>query len=232
MINKITSVIPKLLLILSLIGLVYLYIFFKNPNHFPIKNVQIEATYQHINPQTLQQTAAPYAHGGFFSLNVAKIKKNLLQIPWVYAVDIKRSWPDGIVVNITEQRPVARWNGSSLLNSDADIFTPDKSTFPDDLPLLSGPDDQAVEVWQHYQDINQSLSAIGLGVTQLDLDAQGSWHMLLSNGITVLLGNTNIINQLQMFIKAYPKIIEARGDDVARVDLRYNTGLAIKWKKS
>ena len=229
--NKIATLIPKLLLILLLAGLIYGYFFFKNPDNFPVKNIQIEASYQHINPQALQQVIAPYIKGGFFSLNVSKIRKHIMELPWVYAVNISRTWPDGIVINVSEQIPVACWNGNSLLNSDGDIFTPDKSTMPDNLPLLLGTDDQAVEVLQYYGVMNQDLSAINLAITQLDLDAQGSWHLLLNNGITVLLGNSSIVNRLQIFIKAYHKVIGAKEKDVARVDLRYNAGFSIKWKK-
>jgi cell division protein FtsQ len=226
-----SSIIPRLFLILLLTALAYGYIFLKNPANFPIKRVQIEATYKHINPRTLQQAAAPYIKGSFFTLNVYKITNYILQLPWVYAVDIKRSWPDGVVISVTEQTPVARWNGNSLLNSDADMFTPDKSTIPDNLPLLSGPDDQAAEVLEHYQVMNQALAAIDLKIAQVNLDAQGSWHILLHNGITILLRNSNIIKRFQEFIKVYPRIIGAKGKKVVRVDLRYNNGFAIKWKK-
>lgn len=222
----------QLLLIPLLAALIYGYFFCKNPNNFPIKNIQIEASYQHINPQTLQQVIAPYIKGSFFSLNISKISKHIMALPWIYAVDISRIWPDGIIINVTEQTPIARWNNNSLLNSNADIFSPDKSTMPDNLPLLSGPDDQAAEVLQYYEIMSQALSAINLKIVQLDLDAQGSWHLLLNDGITALLGNTNVMSRLQTFIKVYHKVVGKKEKDVARIDLRYNTGFSIKWKKN
>ncbi len=220
-----------LLLVLLVSGLLWVWSVLKNPQNFPINKVEIEATYQHIDPQTIQNAMASYVNSSFFAVDITSIKRQLLQLPWVYMVFVNRVWPDKIIVKITEQTAVAQWNSDSLLNSDGEIFTPSQSTFPGNLPALFGPEDQLKEIWLDYQQMNQALVELGLRITQVSLDKMGSWRLVLSNGINLVLGNTDIMNRFFMFIKVYPKVIGANGDRVKNIDLRYANGLAIKWKK-
>ncbi|MCK4607984.1 MAG: cell division protein FtsQ/DivIB [Gammaproteobacteria bacterium] len=221
-----------LLVLLLAIALLWGWCWLQDPQNFPLNRVQIEASYQHINPESIQKAIAADIKGGFFSVNVATIKQDVLALPWVYAVNIKRVWPDKIVIVVTEQKAIAHWNQDSLINAAADVFAPENSSFSaaDKLPWLSGPNDQAIQVLACYKNINQFLAAIDFNVTQVSLDARGSWYIRLNNGIVVLLGNNNIMNRLQRFVTVYPKIIGNRGDRVIRVDLRYGNGLAIKWR--
>ena len=225
------KLLPKLLLIvLVVLGILWIRATLNNPQIFPINKVQIKVAYQHLDPQNIQQAIAPFVRASFFKINVTQIKKSILQLPWAYAVSINRVWPNKIVIKITEQQAVARWNNNALLNSDADIFIPNAADLPDDLPYLFGPDDQAGEVWHSYQQMNKALQTLGLDIKGLGLNSQGCWRLVLNNGINVILGNEAIMKRFYEFIKAYPKIVGANGGNVANVDLRYSNGLAIKWK--
>lgn len=227
----IRSFLSVLLLILLVSGLLWGWSVLKDPQIFPINEVKIKATYQHIDPQTIQHAIASYVNSSFFAVDITSIKKQLLQLPWVYMVFVNRVWPDKIFVKITEQTAVVQWNNNSLLNSDGEIFTPSKSTFPGNLPALFGPEDQVEEIWQYYQQMNQALVKLGLTIIQASSDERGLWQLVLSNSINLMLGNTDIMNKFYMFVKVYPKIIGANGGRVKNIDLRYANGLAIKWKK-
>jgi cell division protein FtsQ len=220
-----------LVLVLLVSGLLWGWSVLKNPQIFPINEVKVEATYQHIDPQTIQHAMASYVNSSFFAVDITSIKKQLLQLPWVYIVFVNRVWPDKVIVKITEQTAVAQWNNNSLLNSNGEVFTPSKSTFPDNLPALFGPEDQVTEVWQYYQQMNQILTELGLKIIRVNTDDRGSWQLILNNDINLMLGNNNIMNKFYMFIKVYPKIIGTNSNRVISVDLRYANGLAIRWKK-
>lgn len=221
-----------LLLILFLLVIIWSWFILRNPKIFPIKNVVIKATYQHVNPQTIQQIITPYTTSSFFSLNVKGLKQDLLNLPWVYAANINKVWPDGIIVQITEQQPVATWNKAALLTPDLKIFTPNPETIPHSLPQLAAPNnDQVEKVWHYYQQMNKTLASINLTITKLDLSPNNNWHLLLSNGINLYLGDVNVLQRLQLFVTAYPKVVGGKADQVKIVDLRYDRGLAVEWKK-
>jgi len=220
-----------LLAVLAIIAICWGWSTLKNPDLFPIRNVEIKATYLHIDPQDLQRIIKPFtSSSSFFAVNVKELKQDLLQLPWVSAVTLQRTWPDTIVIKITEQVPLAHWNNNSFLAPDMKIFTPKKATVMDDLPKLFGPEAQTEKVWQYYQQMNQIISTLGLNVSEIYLSNSGGWSVLLNNDIKVYLGNTDIMQKLQLFIQTYPKVIAAKVKQVESVDLRYDRGLAIKWK--
>lgn len=57
-------------------------------------------------------------------LDVQKISKRLEQEPWVKSVEVKRDWPSGVVVDVTEYKPVALVNMST--EDDPQLYYVDK----------------------------------------------------------------------------------------------------------
>jgi cell division protein FtsQ len=225
------SLLQKLILII-LVGFIAWrgWLILRDPQRFPIHGIQVEADYQHINPQTLQQTIASQINGSFFSLNVTQLKKRVLELPWVSEVTVSRSWPDKIIIKITEHNPVARWNDNELLSSDAKIFAPDPATIPNNLPVFYGPEDQAAEALQTYQQINSILVNLKLSIVQVNLDVNKNWQVVLNNGIKLTLGNIDILQRINLFVSSYPNVVGNFGNEVESVDLRYDSGMAVKWK--
>ena len=202
----------------------------RNPDNFPIERVKIIAPYEHITPKMLQEVIGAFATRGFFGLDVISLKQRLLALPWVYAVVIKREWPDTIVISIFEQKAVAEWNNEALLNQEGGIFRPAKESFPNKLPLLSGTDADAAQVWTNYQNMQTELNPLHFNIAQLNLDSQGFWHAILNDGEEMFISYNNPLARLQDFIAAYPKIIESHHANHWRsIDLRYEDGVAIKW---
>ena len=99
------------------------------------------------------------------------------------------------------------------------------------MPSLSGSDNQVEKVWQYYLQINKQLTRLNLNITKINLSPNGTWHLLLNNGINVYLSGIDVMRRIDLFIKSYPKVISAKENRVKNVDLRYNEGLAVKWEK-
>ncbi len=218
------------ILLLLLGTVIWAWILVHDPNFMPVKKVEVNATYQHVERQALTAAVTPYVMDqGLFTVNAEALKQTLLQIPWVYGALVQRVWPDTIKIKLTEQTPVAIWNNHSLLNSKANIFTPSLTTFPPGLPHFNGPDDQTALVWQSYQQFNATLAPIGLQITQIDLNPRRSWQLVLNNNTLILLGRTELTERLQRFITAYPKVF-ANNNKAKSVDLRYTAGFAVQWE--
>ncbi len=219
-----------LILLLFLGAMIWTWVLVHDPNFMPVQKVQVDATYQHVERQTITDMVTPYVTDqGLFTVNTDALKQHLLQIPWLKKVLVQRIWPDTIKIKLTEQVPVAVWNNNALLNPQANIFAPSPTTFPSGLPHLNGPDDQAALVWQTYQQFNQALAPIGLQIIQMDLNPRRSWQMLLNNNTLILLGRTELTERLQRFISAYPKVFVNNGK-AKSVDLRYTAGFAVQWE--
>ncbi len=200
------------------------------PDVLPIRGVRIYANYKHINPEVLQKTATPFVQSGFFAIDVAGLKNSLLALPWVANIGVSRIWPDIIVIKIQEQVPNARWGEAGLLARNGDLFYPELSTIPADLPMLQGPEGQHEEVFEQWKKFNHILSALGLHIIQLELTPRTAWEGELDNGMQLLLGRLHPQKRLRRFVGSYNRLFGSHGSDAERIDLRYPNGIAIKYK--
>ncbi|MFA6408754.1 MAG: cell division protein FtsQ/DivIB [Gammaproteobacteria bacterium] len=215
---------------------VFIIIFFllvqssKSIQPFPIRNIRLIATFQHLEPQNIRFLIASYTPRGFFAFNPQELSKDLLRIPWVHDVSVQKIWPDRVVIHLGEQHPVAIWNNKFLLNQDGQIFQPKGGSFPAGLAHLFGPDDSSVEVLQNYLVIKQVVQSLGYSnISELAVDEYQSWRLLLPNGLTLLLGSQSVLDRLKLFTHLYPKIHNTN-KSAKIADLRYKNGFAIQWE--
>lgn len=227
--SQFLSTIIKVLVVLTAITILWHGYMVTKPSNAPIKRVDIIASYQHLDPQTLQQIIIPYTGNGFYYLNVFGVKHQLLKLPWVYSVSITRKWPDTITVNIAEQQPIAQWGENALINIDGDIFYPEIATFPKNLPSMFGPENQQRMVFQTYQKMQQLLAPLQQNLVQLTLSSPDLWHLTLASGTTILISDQEPLVQLKQLVKLYPQISQGHNNPPKSIDMRYNNGLAIKW---
>lgn len=211
---------------------IYVYYLFHNPNFLPIKKVDFTGAYAHILKKNLEQTVYPYLHSGFFSVNLQGIEKALEKLPWVETAVVHRVWPNKLVISIKEQEPIAIWNDVGFVNAQDQLFFPDKSSLPTNLPRIFAPVSQSAQILALYKQINQELSQFGLVILTMEVSERFTWVLYLNNGMKLMLGNENILPRIKRFIANYVKIFGLRANEVEHVDLRYSNGMAIKWKTS
>ena len=223
----------RILIILALIiGFYWAWLTLKNPDIFPIKTVEVQASYKHIDKITLGKIILPYVSQGFFNLNIEQLQQQLLQMPWIENVEVNRIWPATVHITVSEQQAVARWGNNALINAQGVIFNPAPDTFPNNLPVLTGDNPtQVKQLWNDYQQMTTILSPIGLHIAELDMDARQALTLILTNGAQILLGQENALAHLQRFVSVYPKIFTNPSLYAKSVDLRYDHGMAIHWQK-
>jgi cell division protein FtsQ len=56
-----------------------------------------------------------------------------------------------------------------------------------------------------------------------------AWQLTLSNGIELKLGREDTLKRVQRFIDLYPSISKHKPEAIEQVDLRYDTGLAVRF---
>ena len=206
---------------------------FREHSNFLVEKVKVVATYEHLDPKALQNIIESYANTNFFDVDASNLRKELLNLPWVHSVSIKRKWPNTLWVDIDEQKAVAQWKDEALLNTDGMLFTPPKETFPPRLPFLNGPEDEVQEIVVNYQKMEAMVEKLELKISRIEVDEQHVWHVTLDSKINLLLNGDNILDGIQSFVSAYPKIIADNPNGVMEmVDLRYKNGMAVKWTQA
>ncbi|WP_026971545.1 cell division protein FtsQ/DivIB [Aliagarivorans marinus] len=195
----------------------------------PMSKLYISGQRGYVLDQELQQALAELPEAGnFFTLDVNEVKDKLEQLPWVKQVTVRKSWPDKLRVGLQQQQVAARWNKAALLNRQGEIFDAPHERIQQPLALLSGPDDQAPQVLQVYQELQQLLDSRQLSLAAVSLSDRHAWSLKLTDGMTLELGQDDRVNRLKRFLALYPQLDSAA---IAYIDLRYDTGFAVGWKQ-
>ena len=198
------------------------------PGDFPIRKVKVDGDFRFLAPDQIEALVSSAVQGGFFEVDVQKIRARILQEPWVLDATVVRAWPDAIRVSIREQRPVARWGPDSLLSAQYRVFKPRNKRLPEGLAVLHGPPGSEPDVWSTYQQVQAALEPLALKVAELELSERRAWRVTLTDGATLVLGRHFVRERLERFARAWPLALEPNWARVASLDLRYTNGFAVR----
>jgi len=209
--------------------LVYLGI--SDAARFPVQTVQIEATYEHITREALEQILSPHLKQSFLILSTQTLKNELLALDWCKHVNVKRVWPGILNVKLIEHQPMAVWN-DAYITSEGILFNQDKvlkGAYSG--AYLYGPEEQQHEVLQTYEKLSKLLLRYGLNIALLELRNNQAWELELTNGVKLRLGKQDLEPRLHRFCRAYPAVFGDKPELLSSVDLRYARGMAVQWKQ-
>ena len=210
---------------------------------FALKQIQIEPvagqTLKHISKPIVKQQVLENVQGNFFSVRLEDVKRGFESMPWVRHANVRRVWPNGLVVSIEEQKPFGTWGGSdshTLMNAQGELFAGRVSEISDDVHLIDfyGPADSSQEVMSLYQKASTWFKPWGVEVKSLALTERYAWHVKLSNGMKVEFGrdeensDKNLTEErVARLFKYWPQVQEKWPNRVDAVDLRYANGFAV-----
>lgn len=197
----------------------------------PIARIGVEGDLSYISQQAVQQRIAPFVTASFFSVDLQGMRRELEQMPWIASAEVRRVWPDQLLVSLEEQLPIARWGDEALLNNQGQAFAPKELAHYQHLPQLYGPKRAQQRVMQQYQVLSQMLRPLGFSIARLELRARGSWFLSTAQGIELLLGRDHLVEKMQRFGAIYDKALKEQQANIARIDLRYANGLAVAWRE-
>lgn len=197
----------------------------------PVERVVINGEFERVSADQLEAVLRKAMGKGFLAADLRAIQDQVAALPWVSSARVSRQWPDTLDVTVTEEQPAARWGKSGLLNAQGRLFIRHTTHIPAELPRLNGPEGSEPEVAARYVAIHQKLVERGLGVAALELDGRGAWTMVLSNGIGVRLGSTDVDIRLERFFEALDTVVTPVAADVRFVDMRYTNGFSVGWKQ-
>nr|WP_236614308.1 cell division protein FtsQ/DivIB [Stutzerimonas azotifigens] len=197
----------------------------------PITKVSVQGDLAYVSREAVQQHIAPFVEASFFKVDLNGMRHDLEQMPWIAHAQVRRVWPDQVVIRLDEQLPIARWGEEALLNNQGEAFAPSELSNYEHLPQLHGPKRAQQRVMQQYQLLSQMLRPLGFSITRLELRERGSWFLTTSEGIELLLGRDHLVEKVRRFGTIYEKALKEQSGNIARIDLRYSNGLAVAWRE-
>ncbi len=200
-------------------------------DHYPIRKVGVDGVHDVRRQQQVQTAlAALVRDSNYFSVPLDKLYQRTRELSWVADASVRRQWPDTVMVDITERKPVAVWNQSLLVSSSGQPFKALKEYDLSGLPRLNGPDNRLDEVMSFYHSMSKVLREVNLTITSMDVNDRLTARLTLNNGVLVVVDRENYVNKLRRFARLYQGVLSTDSRKVAKADLRYADGIAVTWR--
>ena len=199
-----------------------------DPATLPIKAVKVEGEYRYLSTQTLEKLVAENVKGGFFTLDVEKVRRAVMRAPWVREATVRKLWPDTVYVKIKEQNAVVRWGGDGFLNHKGELFEPEDITHPSGLITLNGPVGTQRLVFEKYKALMGLLAPNNRSVAWVELNSRRGWRFKINNGPTVIVGRKDVDERLWKYVKKVEGLLGNGTKNISYVDLRYTNGFTVR----
>ncbi|MAD07971.1 MAG: hypothetical protein CMP86_11235 [Gammaproteobacteria bacterium] len=195
----------------------------------PIDTIVIEGDLTPAEQVAMQEQIGGLDLPGILSLDLPGFEAQLQQMDWARRVDVRRRWPNKLVIYVYKESPVAQWYDHTFLSADGDILQlPDQY---DQLPKLSAQLSSPRESMEIFRLLQQYAARQGLAILELTETAQGEWQVGFESGTVLHLGAVELEARMNRFLRAYVNIIQQQQRPVAYVDARYPSGVAVRYSE-
>lgn len=196
-----------------------------------VQQVTVEGEVHPDNREAFKKIVTARVAKGFFRIPVARLEQELAGLPWIYQAKVRRAWPATLAVTVYGQDPIARWGKTGLMNVYGGLFFPESVGAPyAALPMLYGEEARAAVLAGIFERNVRRLGPLGLQLQGLFEDDRLSKHLVLSNGVILVLGHGELGKKITRFMTAYEEYLSPHMEQVKKIDLRYTNGLAVEWK--
>jgi len=196
---------------------------------WPVEEIVVVGSLEAIDPREIGKSLLWVKQESFFSLDVSKVQQQVVQMPLVGRVAVRKRWPGSVELLIYEDVPVALWNDEYLMTASGRVSALPAEYDAAGLMHLYGAEqsrENAVKVFRRAQ---QVLVNSGVKVASLNINAIRTVDMTLSNGWSVRFGKQYFEERLQRLVVLLDKLDT---EAVRQVDLRYGKGAAIRWNNT
>ena len=197
----------------------------------PIDHVVVNGDFFHLKEKEVINLIDQKVKDGFLSLNLSGLNKYLESEPWIRNATIRRSWPSTIIVDITEEKPIARWGEKQVLNNVGDYLEITDKQSIKNLPTFTTEFGKSKEMIKSYQLMSEILGPTGLKVHEIQRDVVGSWLITTSSGIQINLGRDQLAQKLRRFQVVWSAQLTSQVEKIKTIDMRYPNGIAVSWNQ-
>ena len=209
------------------------------PGNFTIERITVVSDMPSKDHKRVQRIVWTNINGNYFTVDLGGIERALEQVPGIYHATVRRIWPDRLRVTVQPSTALAEWQGfnqhgdpveRALINLSPDVLVAV-------VPRLAGSAGRQRQVLKMYLDTAKLLHSVGLEVARLRQGENGEWRAQVQFDskrpdalIMLLLGRHHPVSRVKRFTRVFSLALSERVSELARVDLRYERGLAVSWR--
>ena len=157
-----------------------------------VRDVEVTGT-SRLDPAEIRQLAAIEPGTPLATLDTGSVADRVLRLPAVRTVDVQRSWPRGVTIEVTERTAAAvqlRGQAYVLVDRDGIAFAP-VDRRPRGLPLVSAPSDAGPPALRAALGVLGQLSpSVRDQVRQVRATSRDRVEVALTRGRVVVWGST------------------------------------------
>ncbi len=195
-----------------------------------IRQVQLQGDLRYLDADSLTRDLSIRFNGNYLDTTLGQVISEVESHPWIAGASARRVWPDTLLIEITEQRPVAIYNDTQYLGLSGDLFEPPKPV-NEPLPRLYGALSETMQVYSHYGVFSDRLSDFSK-VISVSRGHDMGWQITLANGIGVQLGRDDILGRLSRARDVLNRLDDEKLAKLQEIDARYDNGVALAWRVS
>ncbi|MGV3278523.1 cell division protein FtsQ/DivIB [Rickettsiales bacterium LUAb2] len=224
------------LLIISICAFIVYFLYskiddFTNTN-LPVKELKIEGASTRVKQQ-INNSFANLIGANMVDIRINNIKSQIISMPWVANVSVRKSYPNTIDIKIIEKKPLLIWENDDgeffVINSENKIVRKSNVSDYKNLILikqgkvaLDRSDDLRFIIYKNYDLLSKISKLEFVGYR---------WNIYLSNGILIELPESNVDKAIDKIISANNKY-QILSRDIDYIDARIPNKLFIMPKQN
>lgn len=202
----------------------------------PIAKVRVDADFNGLAASDVWPYIKELFGDDLLSVDLPALAERLESHPWIQQVNMRRVWPDSVVIEVTEPKPFALWRG---LHGEEGFLTASgvalEANATPPLPLIYEGDAKHVNAFLQWQkQLDTAIEPQGWMLQKLRRSAYGQWraYVVDADGARVELrfGEHWSLPRWTRFDAAWNAGLKDRRKEIAYVDLRYRGGMAVAWQ--
>ncbi len=187
----------------------------------------------HITAPLLRLAASSPIRGTFFTVDLEAVRESFETVPWVRRAEVRRIWPNTLLVGIEEHRPLAVWSDGRLVNREGELFVANPEEVDTDQALVefSGPPGSEADMTRRWRELSEQVAPLNLTIDSLTLSPRHAWTARFENGLTLVLGreqDVSIASRVDRWVSVYSLAQARLSRDAVSVDLRYPNGFVVR----
>lgn len=195
---------------------------------YKVRQLQFEGSFERVSEAELEKVTLSSVQGNYLMLDLDRMRAAVESLPWVNKASVRRSWPSGVHIKFVEEQPVANWGNNASLGREGQVIPAVEKATAATMPQLHGPKGASRSVLAAYQRFDRIVQPMGMRIQALGLSSRGTWELVLSNGMEILIDQQRSEQKLERLVRVYRGI----EGTPSRIDLRYTNGFAVDWKAS
>ncbi|MCL4468573.1 MAG: FtsQ-type POTRA domain-containing protein [Deltaproteobacteria bacterium] len=208
---------------------------------FALKQVSVKG-YEHVLPMEIIQASGLSMGENIFSVPLKTIRKNIMSIPWINSVSIRKSPPHRIDITVTERKAYCMILLDRLYYVDDHgiIFKQLNENDSTNYPVITGfvfrnPGFMDVQLQpvadavSFIQELDRNSIVVGKDISELHVDATG-YSVITTDGLLIKFGRNELISRIDKL----NDLIRHFGDRMqlfSRVDLRFSGMGVFRYKQ-